>query len=89
MQLANVFRGDWESRRGWGWHDLAQWRRFFETIRELGQISKPIAPAAVISNKYVPAANHFDRQKVAADASSYQLPPDFETVDVDAIATRL
>ena len=89
MQLANVFRGDWESRRGWGWHDLAQWRRFFATIRELGQISRPIAPPAVISNKYVPAANRFDRQKVATDASSYQLPPEFETVDVEAIATRL
>jgi NitT/TauT family transport system substrate-binding protein len=89
MQLANVFRGDWPSRSGWGWHDMAQWQLFFETIHEIGQVSKPIAAADVISNKYVPAANQFDLARIEADAQSYQLPAEFEAVDVEAIKARL
>jgi NitT/TauT family transport system substrate-binding protein len=89
MQLANVFRGDWASREGWGWHDLEQWRLFFDTIHEIGQISQAIAPEDVISNKYVPQANQFDLERVKADAAGYQLPAEFEAVDVEAIRARL
>jgi NitT/TauT family transport system substrate-binding protein len=89
MQLANVFRGDWASRQGWGWHDTAQWQLFFDTIHEIGQISKPIAPEDVITNKYVAAANQFDLQRVEADAAGYELPPEFAAVDVEAIQARL
>ena len=89
MQLANVFRGDWEQRQGWGWHDMEQWRLFFDTIHDIGQISKPIAPEDVVSNKYVPAANQFDVERVKADAAGYELPPEFEAVDVAAIEARL
>ena len=31
MQLANVFRGDFADRKGWGWHDEAAWNLFFKT----------------------------------------------------------
>ena len=89
MQLANVFRGDWESREGWGWHDLEQWRLFFATIHEIGQISAPIAAEEVISNKYVPAANQFETERVEADAEGYALPEEFEAVDVEAIRARI
>jgi NitT/TauT family transport system substrate-binding protein len=89
MQLANVFRGDWEQREGWGWHDIAQWRLFFDTIHDIGQISRPIAPEDVLSNKYVPAANQFDAARVKGDADAYQLPAEFEAVDVAAIQARL
>jgi NitT/TauT family transport system substrate-binding protein len=89
MQLANVFRGDWASRGGWGWHDLEQWRLFFDTIHQIGQISQPIAAEDVISNKYVPAANQFDVERVKADAESYELPAEFESVDVEAIRERI
>jgi hypothetical protein len=33
MELANVFRGDFAKRQGWGWHDLDAWRLFFTTSR--------------------------------------------------------
>jgi NitT/TauT family transport system substrate-binding protein len=89
MQLANVFRGDWEQREGWGWHDMDQWRLFFDTIHDIGQISRPIAPEDVLSNKYVPAANQFDAERVKTDADAYQLPDEFEAVDVAAIQARL
>ncbi len=89
MQLANVFRGDWEKRQGWGWHDFDQWRLFFDTIYEIGQISKPISPEEVLSNKYVPGANEFDIARVEADAGGYELPEAFQAVDVEAIKTRL
>jgi NitT/TauT family transport system substrate-binding protein len=89
MQLANVFRGDWEQRQGWGWHDMDQWRLFFDTIHDIGQISRPIAPEDVLSNKYVPAANQFDAARVKGDADGHQLPAEFEAVDVAAIQARL
>jgi NitT/TauT family transport system substrate-binding protein len=89
MQLANVFRGDWTHRHGWGWHDMDQWRLFFDTILRIGQITKPIAPEDVLSNKYVGPANQFEVDRVAADAQAYQLPPEFEAVDVAAIRARI
>ena len=89
MELARVFRGDWGAREGWGWHDFDQWRLFFDTIHEIGQISEPIAPEDVLSSKYVPGANEFDGERVKADATAYPLPPEFEAVDVDAISARL
>lgn len=89
MQLANVFRGDFANRGGWGWHDMEQWRLFFDTIHDIGQISKPISPEDVVSNKYVPQANQFDVDQVKADADAYELPEDFQAVDVEAIQARL
>jgi NitT/TauT family transport system substrate-binding protein len=89
MQLAHVFRGDWAHRQGWGWHDMDQWRLFFDTIFRIGQITKPIAPEDVLSNKYVGPANQFDVDRVATDAQTYVLPPEFQKVDVEAIRARL
>ncbi len=89
MQLGHAFRGDWAHRHGWGWHDMDQWRRFFDTIHDLGMIGKPIDPLAVLSNKYVPAANGFDVHRVQADVEAYQLPADFEAVDVAALQAQI
>ncbi len=89
MQLAKVFRGDWEAREGWGWHNMEQWQAYFDTLEEIGQISKPIAAEDVLSNQYVPAANEFDVSQVAADAEAYELPGEFSEVDVEAIQARL
>ncbi len=89
MQLAKVFRGDWAKREGWGWHDLAQWQLFFDTIHRIGQITKPIAPAEVLSNDYIAAANQFDKAKVEADASGYALPAEYQSLDLAAIESRL
>jgi hypothetical protein len=57
MELANVFRGDFETREGRGHHDFARWKLFFDTIHEIGQISKPIAPEDVLTNDFVAPAN--------------------------------
>ncbi|MFO1037847.1 MAG: ABC transporter substrate-binding protein [Geminicoccaceae bacterium] len=89
MQLAKVMRGDWPKRKGWGWHDMAQWQYFFDLIHKIGQITKPIKAEDVCSNEYVAAANTFDQAKVKADASGFQLSPDFQAVDVAAIEARL
>lgn len=89
MQLAKVFRGDWEKREGWGWHDFSQWKLFFDTIHSIGQVSNPIAPEEVLSNDYVAGANMFDADKVKADAESYELPEDYQAVDLEAIMARL
>jgi NitT/TauT family transport system substrate-binding protein len=89
MELANVFRGDWATREGWGWHNFDQWRLFFDTIHEIGQISNPIAPEDVLTNDFVAPANEFDQAKVKADAESYELPAEFDAIDVEAIRARI
>ncbi len=89
MELANVFRGDFAKRQGWGWADMDSWGLFLKTIYKIGQVSHQIDPASVIKNDYIPAANAFDKAKLAADAQGYKLPPDYQSVDVDAIRAKL
>ena len=89
MQLAKVFRGPWEQRQGWGWHDMAQWQFFFDLIHKIGQVSRPIQAQDVCKNDYVQAANTFDKARVQADASGFRLAPEYEAVDVSAIEARL
>jgi NitT/TauT family transport system substrate-binding protein len=89
MELANVFRGDFEKRQGWGWHDFDQWALFFTTIKEIGQVTKDITPQDVLSNDFVGPANDFDHARVKADAEGYQLPAEFQTIDVEAIRARI
>ena len=89
MELANVFRGDFAKRQGWGWHYLDSWRLFLKTIKDIGQISTDIHADYVIKNDYVAGANTFDMAKVKADAEGYDLPDDYKAVDVEAIRARL
>jgi NitT/TauT family transport system substrate-binding protein len=89
MELANVFRGDFAKRRGWGWHDLDAWRLFLKTIKDIGQITVDIKAEDVVKNDYVSAANNFDKAKVKAAAEGYDLPAEYKTVDVEALRKRL
>ena len=89
MELANVFRGDWATREGWGYHDFDQWRLFFDTIYDIGQISNAIAPEEVLTNDFVAPANQFDQATVKDDAESYELPEEFQSIDVEAIRARI
>lgn len=72
-QLANVFRGDWPNRQGWGSHSLDSWNLFFDTVRGTGQLTKEFATDAVIKNDFIAGANDFDHDKVKSDATSFQL----------------
>lgn len=85
MQLANVFRGNFEKRKGWGWHDEEAWTLFFKTIKDIGQIHGDIKVADVIKNDFVAGANEFDKAKVKADADGYKLPDDYAAIDAEAI----
>ena len=89
MQLGKVYRGPWDKRQGWGWHDMAQWQFFFDLIHKIGQVSKPVQAADVCKNDYVQAANGFDKARVQADAQGFQLKPELQAVDVKAIEARL
>jgi NitT/TauT family transport system substrate-binding protein len=89
MQLGNVFRGDFEKRKGWGWHDEAAWALFFKTIKDIGQIHGDIKVADVIKNDYFAGANAFDKAKVTADADGYTLPGEYASIDVEAIRKAL
>jgi NitT/TauT family transport system substrate-binding protein len=83
-QLATVYRGDWSTRQGWGWHDMTSWGTFLSTIREIGQLTKEIKPEQIVSNDFVTAANDFDKNKVKADAMAYKLSPAIEAIPVPA-----
>jgi len=83
-QLATVYRGDWSTRQGWGWHDMTSWGTFLSTIREIGQLTKEIKPEQIVSNDFVTAANDFDKNKVKTDAMAYKLSPEIEAVPVPA-----
>jgi NitT/TauT family transport system substrate-binding protein len=89
MELANVFRGDFAKRQGWGWHDLEAWRLFFKTIKDIHQITTDIKAEDVVRNDYVAAANDFDKAKVKAAAEGYDLPAAYKAVDVDALRKRV
>jgi NitT/TauT family transport system substrate-binding protein len=89
MQLANVFRGDFANRKGWGWHDEAAWNLFFKTIKDIGQTTQDIKAADVVKNDYVAGANNFEKAKVKADADGYKLPDDYASIDVEAIRKGL
>jgi NitT/TauT family transport system substrate-binding protein len=89
MQLANVYRGRWDERGKWGYHIMPSWDLFFDTGREIGQISGDFTTEEVVKNDLVDAANDFDMDKVKADADGYELNDDYKAVDVEAIQSRL
>jgi NitT/TauT family transport system substrate-binding protein len=49
----------------------------------------PIVPEDVVTNDYVAPANDFDHDKVKSDAKGYELPEEFEAIDVEAIRARI
>jgi len=89
LQQINVFRGDMTKRQGWGWHDMAAWQTFFDSLAELGQISSPVKAEDVVTNELIPAANDFDMAKVEADVAAYTLTPEMEAVNIEEITAHL
>ncbi len=85
-QLATVYRGDWATRQGWGWHSDESWQIFLDTIKEIGQLTADIAVADIIKNDYVAGANEFDQAQVAADAAAFELSEAFAAVTPPADA---
>jgi NitT/TauT family transport system substrate-binding protein len=77
-ELATVFRGDWENREGWGWHNLEDWDLFLTTIKDIGQLTQDIAAEDIIFNDFVDGANDFDHEQVMNDAESFVLSAEFE-----------
>jgi NitT/TauT family transport system substrate-binding protein len=85
MQLANVFSGRWDERKKWGFHIIDSWKLFFDTGRQIGQISGDFKLEAVVKNDLVDVANSFDAAKVKADADGFALSADYKAVDPAAI----
>ena len=50
MQLDNVFGGRMDERKKWGYHMPSSWQLFFDTGREIGQISGDIKVEDVVKN---------------------------------------
>ena len=69
-QLAEVFRGNWDEREGWGWHSEEAWDLFLKTTFDIDQLSKELTAADVLSNDWVAAANDFDHDAVKEAATS-------------------
>lgn len=85
-QLATVYRGDWGTREGWGWHSTESWQIFLDAIKAIGQLTQDIAVEDIIKNDYVAGANDFDLAQVTADASAFELSEAFAAVTPPADA---
>jgi NitT/TauT family transport system substrate-binding protein len=81
-QNAQIFRGDFANREGWGWHDMASWQGYFDTILDLGQVTNAITAEDVCKNDYIAGANDFDVEQVKADAKGYALNEEYAAVPV-------
>jgi NitT/TauT family transport system substrate-binding protein len=79
-ELADVFRGNWEAREGWGWHDIAAWDLYFATVREVGLLTREFPTTEVIKNDFIAAANDFDHEQVKADALGFELSEDYAAI---------
>ena len=79
-QLAEVFRGNWDEREGWGWHSEEAWDLFLKTTFDIDQLSKELKAADVLSNDWVAAANDFDHDEVKEAALAYELTEDFASL---------
>jgi NitT/TauT family transport system substrate-binding protein len=79
-QLAEVFRGNWEDRKGWGWHSEDAWDLFLKTTHDIGQLTKELTAADVLSNDWVETANDFDHDAIKEAATSYELTGDFASL---------
>jgi NitT/TauT family transport system substrate-binding protein len=89
MQLANVFAGRMDERKKWGYHLPESWQLFFDTGREIGQITGDFKLEDVVKNDLVDPANSFDAAKVKADADGFALSDAYKAVNVDEIAKRI
>jgi len=89
MQLGNAFGGRWDERKKWGYHILESWKLFFDTGRQIGQITGDFKLEDVVKNDWVDDANSFDAAKVKADAGGFKLADGYTAVDVAGIQARL
>ena len=89
MQLANVYGGRWEERKKWGYHLPESWKLFFDTGREIGQITTDFKLEDVVKNDLIDEANAFDAAKVKADADGFKLSDAYGAVNVEEITKRL
>jgi NitT/TauT family transport system substrate-binding protein len=76
-QLADVFRGDWATREGWGWHSEEAWDLFLKTTFDIGQLTEELTASDVLTNDWVAAANDFDAEPIREAALAYELTEDF------------
>jgi NitT/TauT family transport system substrate-binding protein len=79
-ELADVYRGDWPTREGWGWHDLKAWNLYFDTAREIGLLTREFATEDVVKNDFIAAANDFDHEQVKADAEAFELSEEYAAI---------
>ena len=84
-----IFGGRWDERKKWGYHILESWKLFFDTGRQIGQITGDFKLEDVVKNDWVDDANSFDAAKVKADAGGFKLADAYTAVDVAGIQARL
>jgi NitT/TauT family transport system substrate-binding protein len=80
-QLADVFRGDFAKREGWGWHSVEDWNTFLKVAHDIGQLSKELKAEDILTNDWVAGGNDFDKDAVREAAKSYELTGDFSSLE--------
>ncbi len=79
-ELANVYRGDFANREGWGWHSMDSWNLWFDTVRSIELLTKEFATEDVVKNEFIPGANDFDYAMVQQAAADFELDELFSAV---------
>ncbi len=79
-QLANVYRGDFANRAGWGDHSIDSWNLWFDTVRSIDQLTREFATEDVVKNEFVAGANDFDYAMVQQAAADFELDELFSAV---------
>ena len=74
-QLARTYRGPWDQRQGWGWHDPGQWQFLLDLMQRHGQLTRRISAEDALTNGFVVGANAFDFGRVAGDAAGFAPAP--------------
>lgn len=81
-QLAFGYNQFAKAGQGYGYSDLANWQSYFDRIFKLGQIKQEIKVENAVTNKFVEAANDFDKAKVEADAKGYAVSDDWKNLQL-------
>jgi NitT/TauT family transport system substrate-binding protein len=78
-----------DERKKWGYHLPESWQLFFDTGREIGQITGDFKVEDVVKNDLIDVANSFDAAKVKADADGFTLSDAYKAINVEDIAKRI
>ena len=85
VERADLYFRSYKEGKGYGYIDMDNWQKNFDTVYNLGQVKTDYKSADVVNNDLIAAANSFDVEKVKKDAADCKLSPEWEAVSTDKV----